>query len=357
MWYNINKNFKRLLLENDSQRRLDKGLVYISLSLFVWVVSGLWTLVAARLGINGGIEHQIGINLLSTLNNLFLLLALFYFVEAPGFIYHNIKNVRKIIPAIVLIGIVSVALALFYKNEPVLGMKLGNLPDLVLSGVLSFFLLTTLYKTFHHRGLNVVAIASVISIILMFVSQLSEVFVGFDLDFTDNLIKIISKTSLIAVFLVLATTWVIALANTPAQDEMALHFTDWSSLKITIPSKNIINQHVDFGSKLIQFKNLLKFALRRKHGMGSDQCIVVNASGEIKSQAYLTRIVDNLNEIIGLEEDRKLERKDLFTFVGQSQYRLRFLQDKIKIDEQLLEEFVADKDHTNYQDVINPQKK
>ncbi len=354
LWYNINKNFKRLLLEDDNQKRLDKGLVYISMSIFVWVISGMWTLLASGLGWST-MTLQIGINLLSTLNNLLLLLALFYFVEAPAFIYHNPKHVRKIIFGIVILGCLSVSLALFYRNEPVLGMKLGNLPDFLLSGILSFLLMTTLYRTFHRRGLEVVAYISVLSILLMFASQLSEVFIGLDQPFSDNLIKIIAKTSLIATFLVLATTWVIALANTPSQDEMGLHFTDWSAVKISIPSKNIINQPVDFGSKLIQFKNLLKFSLRRKYGDGAAQCIIVNASGEIKSQAYLSRIVDNLNEILALDDDRKLERKDLFTFVGQSQYRLRFLPENINIDHRLLEEFVGDEELDFYKDLVSNQ--
>ena len=352
LWYNINKNFKRLLVEDDNQKRLDKGLVYISLSLFVWVIAGVWTLITARQGMSDGIAQQIGINLLSTLNNLFLLLALFYFLEAPGFIYHNIKNVRKIVLGIILIAIISVSLALFYKNEPMYGMKLGNLPDLLLSGFLSFLLLTTLYRTFFRRGLEVVAYISVLAILLMFISQLSEVFVDLDHGFSDNLIKLISKTSLIATFLVLATTWVIALASTPSQDEMSLTFTDWSDLKMTIPSKNIINRQVDFGSKLIQFKNLLKFALRRKYGQGNTQCITVNAGGEIKSQAYLSRIVDNLNEILNLDDDRKLQRKDLFTFVGQSQYRLRFLPENIHVEEGLKKEFVNDEEHAIYREMV-----
>jgi hypothetical protein len=352
LWYNINKSFKRLLDEDGNQKRLDKGLFYISLSLFVWVVSGAWALLAAYQGFAGGIIHQIGINLLSTLNNLFLLLALFYFLEAPKFIYHNIKNLKNVIWALIVLAIISVSLALFSNNQPILGMRLGNLPDFILSGFLSILLLSTLYKTFFRRGLQIVAVISVVSISLMFLSQLSEVFVGLDNMFSDNLIKIVAKTSLIATFLVLATTWVIQLANTPRQDEMSMQFMDWSLIKVTIPSKNIINQEVDFGSKLIQFKNLLKFALRRKYGEGSDQCIVVNAGGEIKSQAYLSRIIDNLNEILAKEDDQKLERKDLFTFVGQSQYRLRFLAENIKIDQALLEEFIQDDEQVEYRMLV-----
>jgi hypothetical protein len=37
IWYNIRKRFNHRLEEDDSLLRIDKGLVYLSLALFVWV--------------------------------------------------------------------------------------------------------------------------------------------------------------------------------------------------------------------------------------------------------------------------------------------------------------------------------
>ncbi|MEM9822647.1 MAG: hypothetical protein AAF985_16310 [Bacteroidota bacterium] len=354
IWYNINKKFKRILEEEETHRRIDKGLVYLSMAVFVWVISGIWWFVGHLPNV-GEQTLSIGINLLSTLNNLFLLLALFYFPHAPAFLYKNSKNVNKIIGAILLLAVVSVVLAWLAKGQTAFGMRISNIPDLLLSTFLSYLLWLSLYRTFIARELKVVAIIASLAILLMFISQLPEVFVNLGHlsdHFYDNLIKIIAKTSLIAVFLVLATSWVIQLANTPSPNEMAIKFLDWSLINISIPSKGIYQQHIDFGSKMTQYKNLLKFAIRRKYGSGGDQCLAVNAAGEIKNQSYLSRIIDNINAIQGLEESEKLERKDLFTFIGQGQYRLRINPNNIDIDEALLHEFCKDRENLPYQGFI-----
>ena len=120
---------------------------------------------------------------------------------------------------------------------------------------------------------------------------------------------------------------------------------------MNIPSKGIINQTIDFESKTTQFKNLLKFAIRRKYGKGDEQLITVNAAGEIKNQAYLSRILDNINDILQRKEE-PLKRNALFIFLGQSQYRLRFLPANIQIDKTLLEEFVKQSENQTYNSIV-----
>jgi len=129
---------------------------------------------------------------------------------------------------------------------------------------------------------------------------------------------------------------------------MKLQFADWSLISLSIPSKNIESQSIDFGSKTTQYKNLLKLAIRRKYGQPDQQSILVNSSGEIKNQSYLTRIIDNINEISELSGEDKLERKDLFTFLGESKYRLRILPEQIEIDKSLLKEFTEQTENNAY---------
>jgi hypothetical protein len=171
-------------------------------------------------------------------------------------------------------------------------------------------------------------------------------------DFTKDLIKITAKTSFIAITLVLATSWVIQLANTPKPNEMTISFMDWSLIKITIPSKEIFGATLEFGSKTTQYINLLKFAIRRKHGNETAQSILIGLGGEINNQTYLSRIIDNMNEILKLEEDQKLDRKDLFTFIGQGKYRLRIIPENIKIDETLLREFINSPGNQEYKSIV-----
>jgi hypothetical protein len=59
-----------------------------------------------------------------------------------------------------------------------------------------------------------------------------------------------------------------------------------------------------------------------------------------------------MNEILRLEEDQKLDRKDLFTFIGQGKYRLRIIPENIKIDETLLREFVNSTGNQEYKSIV-----
>jgi len=129
---------------------------------------------------------------------------------------------------------------------------------------------------------------------------------------------------------------------------MTIHFKDWSRIELSIPSKHIIRETLDFGSKTTQFKNLLKLAIRRKYATPDSQSIAVGNGGELSSQTYLTRIIDNLNAIGSFSGDQMIDRKDLLTFIGEGKYRLRMLPEHIDIDPALLKEFVELPDHNTY---------
>jgi hypothetical protein len=241
----------------------------------------------------------------------------------------------------------------YYKEGNIInGIRISAIPDLFLSGFLCYLLGVSFYRTFVYRGLKIVGVISVLVILLMISSQLSEVFINYGNEFSNNLIKIIAKTSLISIFLVLATTWVIRLANMPKPNEMTIRFLDWSLVKISIPIKGVFDQTIDFGSKTTQYKNLLKFAIRRKYGEGETQSISVNLGGEIKNQTYLTRIIENINSILNLDDIQSLERRDLFTFIGEGKYRLRMIPENITIDTTLLEEFGKSEENKVYTTII-----
>jgi hypothetical protein len=317
--------------------------------MFVWVLSGCWIYGGTVFNYTQTQGYNIAVNLFSIINNMFLLLALFYFYYAPGFIYHNKKNIKKIIAVIVFTSILTFVLPFVLgENNIVKNIRISGIPDLLLSAFLCYLLGVSFYRTFAYRGLKVIGVISILVIVLIFVSQISEVFLTFGNDFSNNFIKIIAKTSLISIFLVLATTWVIRLASTPKPNEITIHFLDWSLVKLNIPTKNIYDQTIDFGSKTTQYKNLLKFAIRRKYAEGDFQTIPVNLGGEIKNQTYLTRIIENINDILQLDDSQKLDRRDLFTFIGESKYRLRIVPNNISIDKRLLEEFSESAENKDY---------
>jgi len=353
LYYNIRTRFKHILEEEALSKRVDKGLLNLSLAMFIWVLSGMWAYIGFHFGFMDGFGYQGGVNLLSILNNMFLLFALSYFYDAPDFISNNDKNVKRILYVIIGVTLVTLGISYLVENNQFLNVKLTALPDLLLSGFLSVLLVISLYRTFVHRGLKVVATISVIVITLLFISQLPAVFTQLNDEYFYSLIRIIAKTSLIFLFLLLATTWVIQLANTPKITEMQIKFLDWSLVQLTIPSKNIEQENIDFGSKTTQYKNLLKFAIRRKYGDGDEQSILINIAGEIKNQTYLSRIIENINQILKIEGEDQLERRDIFTFLGEGKYRLRILPEHIVIDETLLSEFTKVSENQDYKSICN----
>jgi hypothetical protein len=354
IWYNISTRFKQTLQEDDSPKRADKGLLYLSLAIFVWVVAGCWAYLGNEFHFSETLYYRIGNNLFSIANDLFLFLAVSYSDYAPKFIYKNKKNITRIILLVFILALITWLIPGFLgEHNEQYGLRISALPDLLLSGFLTFLLIVSFYRTFANRGLKIVALISVIAIVFIFVSILPDVFPDLYDDFTKYLIKITAKTSFIAITLVLATSWVIQLANTPKPNEMMIRFMDWSLIKITIPSKKIIEATIEFGSKTTQYTNLFKFAIRRKYGGEAAQSILIGLGGEINNQTYLSRIIDNINEILALEDDQKLDRKDLFTFIGQGKYRLRIIPENIKIDETLLKEFINSPDNQEYKSICN----
>ena len=352
IWSAVQRYFKNQLSHEISIKRVDKGLIYLSLSLFVWSSSAVLTFMSSASTDSEWIT-LISQNIFSILNSLFLILALFYLDHSPSYLYNNQRNAKNIIFFLIGLSILSFVLAVIFNDKTsTYGIRYSVIPDLLLSLLLSWLLAISLFRTFAHRKMTLVSIVSVIVILLLFISQLPQAFHIESLSFYNDLIKIVAKTGLVSIFLVLGTSWVIELAQTPNVVTMKIHFTDWNQVSISIPSKGIENRQIEFGSKTTQFNNLLKFAIRRKYAQEKDMCIEVFAGGEIPSQTYLSRIVDNINDILDLKSDEKLNRKDFFTFIGQAKYRLRFIPKFIEIDPALLNEFIHNMDNEKYKEFI-----
>lgn len=353
IWYNISDRFKQILQEDNGPKRVDKGLLYLSLAIFVWVGAGGWAYMGNVFQFSQRPFFKTGNSLFSIVNDLFLFLAMCYADHAPLFIQKHKRNRNRIIILIIFMALLTCLIpSTLGEYDEIYGFRISAFPDLILSGLLIFLLIATFYKTFASRGLKIVAVISVIAMIFIYVSILPDAFPGLYNDFTKDLIKITARTSFIVVTLVLATSWVIELANTPKPNEMMISFMDWSLVKITIPSKKVFGATIEFGSKTTQYINLFKFAIRRKYGSEVTQSILIGFGGEINNQTYLSRIIDNINEILRLEEDQKLDRKDLFTFIGQGKYRLRIIPENIKIDETLLREFTNSPVNQEYKSIV-----
>ncbi len=340
IWLVVQKKFRNKLTSEISIKRFDKGLLFISLSVFVWALSSLLILIFNTYNISNWFTI-ISQNMFSILNSMFLILALYYFDNSPNYIYNNKKSTKRIIAFFVILSITSLGLALFFgETINTKGIRYNTIPDVLLSAILTWFLVFSLYRTFYNRNMKSVAIIAVLSIVVLFLTQIPFVFNFGNYSFLIDLTKLVAKTTLIFVFLVVGTSWVLELAQLPEATTMKINFIDWNKIELSIPSKNIINQKIDFGKRTTQFNNLLKFAIRRKFAPENEMCIEVYNGGEILSQTYLTRIIDNINDILNLKEDTKLNRNDFFTFIGQAKYRLRFLPEHIIVNSVLQQEFI-----------------
>ena len=157
-------------------------------------------------------------------NSLFLILTLFYLDHAPDYLYNNKKNISKVIISLIGLSVLSFILAVLFNDTiNTNGIRYSAIPDLLLSAIVSWFLLISLFKTFKEREMSVVSYISAVSIILIFCSQLPQVFHVESVMFYNDLIKIIAKTGLISIFLVLGTSWVIELSQTPNVTYMKIH--------------------------------------------------------------------------------------------------------------------------------------
>lgn len=352
IWLVIQNKFKQKLTSEISVKRFDKGLLFISFSVFVWSFSSLLILVFTQFNTSNWII-LISQNMFSILNSLFLILALYYFDNSPQYLYNNKKSTTRILIFFVGLSLLSLLIALTVgETITTYGIRFNTIPDLLLSAILTWFLILSLYRTFYNRKMKSVAIIAVLSIVVLFITQVPYVFNFESYSFCIDLAKLIAKTTLIFIFLVLGTSWVLELSQLPEATTMKINFVNWNIVELSIPSKNIVNQTINFGNKTTQFNNLLKFAIRRKFASEENMCIEVYNGGEILSQTYLSRIIDNINAILALEDDMKITRNDFFTFIGQAKYRLRFLPEYIEINNALLLEFTSNIDNGQYKEFV-----
>src|SRR5688572_15238810 len=134
IWYNISDRFKQILQEDNSPKRVDKGLLYLSLAIFVWVVAGCWAYLGNGSHFSQTVYFKTGNNLFSITNDLFLFLALCYADHAPQFIHKHKRNSNRIIVVIFILALLTCVLPLFLgQYNELSGVSIGALPDLVLS--------------------------------------------------------------------------------------------------------------------------------------------------------------------------------------------------------------------------------
>src|SRR5688572_30251084 len=129
IWYNISDRFKQILQEDNAPKRVDKGLLYLSLAIFVWVVAGGWAYLGNGSQFSQRPYFQTGNSLFSITNDLFLFLALCYADHAPQFIHKHKKNSRRIIGLIFIMAVLTCLIPAFLgEYNEIHGLRISALP-------------------------------------------------------------------------------------------------------------------------------------------------------------------------------------------------------------------------------------
>src|SRR6478672_5209546 len=163
IWLVVQDKFKQKLTSEIAVKRFDKGLLYLSFSVFVWSFSSLLTLVFNNFNTSSWII-LISQNMFSILNSLFLILALYYFDNSPEYLYNNKRSTKRILFFFVGISLVSLMIALFFgETINTYGIRFNTIPDVLLSGILTWFLILSFYRTFHNRKMKSVSVIAVLS--------------------------------------------------------------------------------------------------------------------------------------------------------------------------------------------------
>lgn len=347
MWSGIQKKFRQQLEIAPGQptARKDLGLVFLSFAIFFWALMSLWSYISNHAGIEDPIEG-LGFAIISTFNNLGLLLSTFYMRGAPRFIHRNPGNLRWSAGLLVVLSTaIGIILAVLDPSEirgesPVFWL---GMPDMIISMAVVGLLAFSITRTFLRMGQPVFAIIAAFVFGVGMLIQLPSAFPLLPVFGENELtfgIRLGTKIGSIFVFLVLGTAWAIELGSMEKPQNLRIAFPDYeNTVRITVPNKSINNQEIRLRPK--QYSVLLRFALRKK-GSRDKTLIRVGKGGEFE-QTYLSRVISDLNKglkEVGINGDSSLERGDLLNFIGQGRYELRVQRENILLDEGVLRRFL-----------------
>ena len=197
IWYIF---FKKPTSKN---KNIDYGLLFLSLALFVWGISGIVT----RLIPNDLSYFEIIKSAFSSCNNVFLLMGASYLESSPKWIKNNktgFVNFMTTFTIVVTFMIFSTVLVSNYTSK----IEYLKLPDFVLSVLTVLVLGYSLFTTFLKRRLLTVAFFSSVTLIFILVAQPTVHF--FVLNYKSDqyiLLGLCTRMSFIIIICLLAYSW------------------------------------------------------------------------------------------------------------------------------------------------------
>lgn len=316
----------------------DYGLIWIACAIFCWTLSGTWLLLKETVIRYSSEELYQGIrSLISTFNNMFLLLSLPYFDHGPEKLnliqdYHRYTRIIIIFSAVICLLTSILILVGPDKDEIIL------LPEFFYALITILVMGAALIKTFYIRDFKIIMIFTGISIFIMICSQVPEIWPSLKNNFDEWLFQylhLVSKVTIMTILLALAMSWVEVVAKRPQSKEMSIRIlgikNNKGQVEITVPP-DLVNHRAEFN--LTPFEYLLKFLTRRIQYESADEAWL-SVKKDIHDCKNIRRIIDE----IGCKINASILRTELFDNDHKGHYRIRIAPDNIDINIKELLEF------------------
>lgn len=293
---------------NDTKEKdepVDYGFFWLACALLAWAVASVWSINHKAVTLLSNENTYQGIRaIISSINNIFLLLALKYFDRVPPQL-EKVREHKNFVKVVILLSVIAVI------SSSVLFATLGTsksfFPDVILSTISLFLLGTGLAYSFWFRNLKMVSLLSGATIILTIISQWLILFEM--LDYWQVFILLTSKIAIIMMFMALAVTFIIEKSRLPEPKEMKLSFNAFGTVDLLIPGK-IDEKAIKL--KDAQYGTMLKLAFCRK----TTDSGWLDYKKEKISLNYFTRLAEDIRARIVLSNDK--EKDTLVNWIKDS---------------------------------------
>lgn len=319
-------------------RQRDPGLLWLSISVLVWGLSG-WVEVAQAQTIAGSAADHLRFegwkSMLSIFNSAFILLALPRFRHLPRLIKPVVQSDSWRILVGVSFTFASILTFLMLAGwiVPVKAEFIYTI-DLAFAVFTLFFLGLTFWNSFEKRGLRLLAYLAVFSIAF---TLLAQIFKLTDAPFYKMLLNGTFKSILITLFFALALSWVEELAKTTAKEAHTTGFLLFNQRKEGSKWRYEVILHLPpylKGQRLLltekNYALLQTFAESRKESPQEGWLEIQPKSSngkhyDIKDYNEINRLLGNILQAIpDANDEHKLWLKDrLFEYGKQRHIRLR----------------------------------
>ncbi len=296
--------------KNHREGKKDLGLLWLSIAIMVWSLSGLIDIVHARdLQADDtwldAVDYQ-GINsVLSIVNSAFILLALPQFKHIPRYFENIVRSEGWRLTVWTTFVLSALITALMFLQVIIPAQpNFISFVDLLYAMFTLSFLGIILWSSFEHRGLKTLAYLSAVCILFTLVAQFLKLA---DDIFWSIFFNCVFKTVLIVLFFALALSWVEELSHTviphPKDMHLLLIRKHSGHTRIECTAILTIPPHIQTKGVVLTEKpfELLKlFAQRRKAGDPSHggwleiqpKSIPASPKFDIKDYKQISRLVD-----------------------------------------------------------------